>query len=105
MPISLSAKKSLRKSLKNRKENVAFKNKVKKIVKDFTAKPSAESLKLVYSIVDKAAKKNIFHHNKAARLKAKFSRQLEGKGEVKAAPKKTKTVKKTAKSKKTNKKM
>ena len=60
MPISLSAKKSLRKSLKNRKENVYAKSKLKKIVKDFLTKPSAEGLKAVYSALDKVGKKRIY---------------------------------------------
>ena len=59
MPISLSAKKSLRKSLKNHRDNVSFKNKLKTIVKKFLAKPTNDGLKEVYSILDKAVK-NIF---------------------------------------------
>jgi ribosomal protein S20 len=42
MPISSSAKKSLRKALKNNKENVSFKNKLRTIVKKFLASPTAE---------------------------------------------------------------
>lgn len=102
MPISLSAKKSLRKSLKNRKENVLFKNKLKKTIKEFLAKPNAEDLKNVYSMLDKAVKNNIFHHNKTARLKAKFTRELAGKGAIKTqvkAKKVKKGSKKVAKSK------
>lgn len=82
MPISSSAKKSLRKALKNNKENVSFKNKLRTIVKKFLAKPSAEGLKEVYSILDKAVKKNIFHKNKTARLKANYSKKVGVKVEV-----------------------
>jgi len=77
MPISLSAKKSLRKSLKNNKENVLFKTKLKLIVKKFLAKPTSESLKEVESVLDKAVKKGLFHKNKTARLKSNYSKKLK----------------------------
>lgn len=76
MPISRSAKKSLRKSVKNRKINVSFKEKVKTIIKGFLAKPSEETLKTVYSTLDKAKKQGIFHKNKAARLKAVYAKKV-----------------------------
>ena len=104
MPISLSAKKSLRKSLKNNRDNVLFKTKLKLIVKKFLAKPTADSLKEATSIVDKAVKKGIFHKNKSARLKSNFAKQLKNgavvKTQVKAKTKKTgkKVVKSKAKS-------
>lgn len=96
MPISLSAKKSLRKSLKNHRDNVSFKNKLKTIVKGFLAKPTAESLKEVYSIIDKAVKRNLFHKNKADRLKSQYSKKVGGEG-VKNLADKKKVVKKVAK--------
>ena len=100
MPISSSAKKSLRKALKNNKENVSFKNNLKTIVKKFLASPTAEGLKEVYSVLDKAVKKNLFHKNKTARLKANYSKKVGVKVEaVKKAPAKKKIVKKVAKKK------
>jgi ribosomal protein S20 len=99
MPISLSAKKSLRKSLKNNKDNVLFKTKIKLIVKKFLAKPTVDSFKEATSIVDKAVKKGIFQKNKSSRLKSKFAKQLKNSGtaktEVKAKAKsKAKSTKK-----------
>ena len=106
MPISLSAKKSLRKSLKNYKENVLFKNKVKLTIKKFLTKPTDEGLKEAYSMVDKAVKSGIYHFNKGSRLKAKFAKQLKNKESIKTAVKTNKTTKKNSKSKsKTTKKM
>lgn len=96
MPISLSAKKSLRKSLKNHKDNVSFKNKLRAIVKKFLAKPTNEALKEVYSVLDKAVKYNIFHKNKTDRLKANYSKKVGTEG-VKALATKKKLVKKVAK--------
>ncbi|MFA6184816.1 MAG: 30S ribosomal protein S20 [Candidatus Shapirobacteria bacterium] len=93
MPISLSAKKSLRKSLKNHKDNVSFKNRLKAIIKKFLAKPTSEDLKEVYSILDKAVKKNIFHKNKSDRLKSNYSKKV-GKDVVKKVVSKKSVAKK-----------
>ena len=100
MPISLSAKKSLRKSLKNNRANVLFKTKLKLVVKKFLAKPTKESLKEVHSILDKAVKKNIYHKNKVARLKSQYTKKIK----TKTAPKKS-TPKKVVAKKTTKKKV
>ena len=97
MPISLSAKKSLRKSLKNHKDNVSFKNMLKTTVKKFLAKPSTEGLKEVYSILDKAVKKNIFHKNKTDRLKSQYSKKVGGEVVKKVVSKKSVAKKTIAK--------
>jgi ribosomal protein S20 len=102
MPISLSAKKSLRKSLKNHKDNVSFKNQLKTIVKKFLAKPTNDGLKEVYSILDKAVKKNLFHKNKTDRLKSNYSKKVGSEGVKKVVAKKRpakKVVKKVTKKK------
>lgn len=78
--------------MKNRKENVYAKAKLKKIIKDFLAKPSTEGLKNVYSSLDKVEKKNIYHGNKVARLKAEYSKKVK----VKSAEKKPVTKKRTS---------
>lgn len=98
MPISLSAKKSLRKSLKNHKDNVSFKNQLKTTVKKFLIKPTSEGLKEVYSILDKAVKKNIFHKNKTDRLKSNYSKKVGAEGVKKVVAKK-KVAKKVTKKK------
>jgi len=106
MPISLSAKKSLRKSLKNHKDNVSFKDQLKTTVKKFLAKPTNEGLKGVYSVLDKAVKNNIFHKNKSDRLKSNYSKKVGGEGVKKVVVKKN-AVKKVVKkaTKKTKSKM
>jgi small subunit ribosomal protein S20 len=97
MPISLSAKKSLRKSLKNNRDNVLFKTKLKLTVKKFLVKPTTDSLKEVHSILDKAVKKGIFHKNKTSRLKANYAKKLKtGVVTTKVKPKKV-TKSKSAK--------
>ncbi len=75
MPITLSAKKSLRKAVKNRKQNRLLRQEVKKVMKGFGEKQGKEGLEKVYSAIDKAVKAGIFHRNKASRLKARFGRQ------------------------------
>ncbi|MEK7527421.1 MAG: 30S ribosomal protein S20 [Patescibacteria group bacterium] len=76
MPISRSAKKSWRKSVKNRKVNVSFRNKVKSEVKKYLLKPSEAGLKEVFSVLDKSQKKRIYHRNKVARLKSRMAKRL-----------------------------
>jgi small subunit ribosomal protein S20 len=100
MPISLSAKKSNRKSSKNRKVNVIWKNKYKTVVKKFLLEPKKEGLQEVYSIIDKLAKKFIFHKNKASRLKSKFARKLKSLAKLEKTVANKKTTKKEVVSKK-----
>jgi small subunit ribosomal protein S20 len=94
MPISRSAKKSLRKSITNRKSNLVLKNKFKAVMKKFLADPSAKKVGEMQSMVDKAVKKGIIHKNKA-QLSKKISKIAEVKV-VKKTPKK-KAVKKISK--------
>jgi len=96
MPISLSAKKSLRKSLKNKKVNVSFKTKLKSIIKKFSAKPTEDGLNDVYSVLDKAIKNKIYHANKVSRLKAKYSKSAKS-GETAKVEVKKKAAKKVSK--------
>ncbi|HRS22540.1 MAG TPA: 30S ribosomal protein S20 [Candidatus Woesebacteria bacterium] len=88
MPISRSAKKSWRKSIKNQKINIGWKNKFKEAVKKFKDKPNQTTLNELISFIDKLGQKNIFHHNKVKRLKSKYARQIKIK--TPAATKKTK---------------
>lgn len=99
MPISLSTKKSHRKSLKNKKDNVDLKNKIKKAIKEYLAKPSEKALSGVVSLLDKSVKKGIYHKNKVSRQKSRLSKVKTAKVEVKKVTKKAKkkVVKKTSK--------
>lgn len=93
MPISPSAKKSLRKSVRLAKANSHFKEEAKKITKSYNAAPTLEGLKKVYSILDKAVKKHLFHQHKIARLKSHYSAKLANKPVKAVAKKKTATKK------------
>jgi small subunit ribosomal protein S20 len=75
MPITQSAKKSLRVSIRRAAENKAIKSRIKNQLK--TAK-GTESIRDSYRILDKAAKNHIIHPNKAARLKSRLAKRLAG---------------------------
>ena len=80
MPITKSAKKSLRVSINKRADNKKQEDDLKKTLK----KVSASNVNEVISKIDKAAKTHIISKNKAARLKSRLSKKY---GTPKAAPK------------------
>jgi len=77
MPVTKSAKKALRQSRKRALINRRIKEAAKMAIRVFRKNPTSENLKKVYSVVDKAAKRNVFHKNKATRLKSRLSRLLK----------------------------
>lgn len=83
MPITKSAGKALRQSVKRKVLNVAKKNKYKSAVKEFKKSIVAKDFKKaqsllpkVYKSLDKAAKTNVIKHNKSSRLKSRLSTLL-----------------------------
>ena len=83
MPIIKAAIKHLRKSEKYRKVNRANVHELKQAIKDIKklalAKKKDEFTKrlpAVFSIIDKAAKRNLIHVNNAARKKSALSHAL-----------------------------
>lgn len=95
MPITKSAKKKERQEKKRRAKNTAWKRLFKKTLKAYKEKPSSDDLNKAQSTIDKVAKRNIIHKNKAARLKSKLAKLLESK------PEKPQIKKKAVKKKKT----
>ena len=77
MPITRSAQKALRQSVRRRAENVARKIAFKEAVKNYRKSPSAELLTQAYQSLDKAAKTNVIKKNKASRLKSRLSKLLK----------------------------
>lgn len=80
MPITDSAKKALRQSKRKHAANMlrkdAFKDAIKKFKRLLAAKQIDEAKKLlptIYQALDKAAKTNVIHLNKAARLKSRIT--------------------------------
>jgi small subunit ribosomal protein S20 len=106
MPVIKSAKKKLRKDKKVTKENKALKALFKDIVSKAVKKPTEINITKAIKIIDKTAKKHIIHENKAARIKSRLSKLLNGKGTISKAnaPAKKKVIKKIKKTSKKNKK-
>ena len=81
MPITKSAKKALRQSLRRRIKNLRNKEKIKSLIKQVrnfvSQKKIEEAQKLlprVYKILDKAAKTGLIKENTAARKKSRITK-------------------------------
>ena len=92
MPNTNSARKSLRVGERRNVENRKIKLAIRKVMKN----ASVETLPEVFSTLDKAAKKNIMHENKAARLKSRVSARVSKMGTEIVKEVKKAVVKKTA---------
>lgn len=84
MPITQSAKKALRQSVKRHSVNLVKKENYKKAVKDYrkflaSGKPdeAKQILPKVFKSLDKAAKTNVIKSGKANRLKSRLSKMLK----------------------------
>lgn len=84
MPITQSAKKALRQSLKRHAQNLKRKGAYKKLVKNVKRATAAgkieEAKKLLpqfYKSLDKAAKTNVIKKNKASRLKSRITKLVQ----------------------------
>jgi len=74
MPLLRNAKKALRVSKRKALVNQRIKSRVKTFTDAFKKDPSQENLAQAYSAIDKAVKGNLYHANKAARLKRQLSK-------------------------------
>lgn len=91
MPIIKSAIKKVRKDKVRTERNRKKKAVIKTLLKKARVEQSVESLKSVFSALDKAVKTNLIHRNKASRLKSRLTKtksEVESKP-VKKSPKKT----------------
>jgi len=84
MPVTATAKRSLRHSLKRKKRNQGRKTILKKnrklfltLVRDGKMEEAKKMLPRVYGLIDKAKKVNLIKKNKANREKSKLARQLK----------------------------
>ena len=83
MPQRRTSIKELRKNVTRHSHNLDLKTDLKKTIKNFTslvvAKKKTEAqkaLQILFKKIDKAAKRNVFHKNTAARRKSRFTRLL-----------------------------
>jgi len=74
MPVIKSARKKLRQDKKRTALNKKLEDLFEKLAKQAKKSPTEKNVKMAISAVDKAAKKNIIHKNKAARLKSSLSK-------------------------------
>lgn len=77
MPVLKSSKKALKVSIRRKKENDTLRKSLREAVKALRGNPSFDTLKKVYSLLDRATRKHIFHKNRAARLKSNFSKLVK----------------------------
>ena len=68
-----SAAKRLRQSRRRMAENKKIKERIKELIKSAKSK---KDLPALYKAIDKAAKRGIFHKNKAARMKRALAKRL-----------------------------
>ncbi|MEO6904028.1 MAG: 30S ribosomal protein S20 [Bacteroidia bacterium] len=64
------------KRLRNRYQAKTMRNAMKELKLDETKKTASEKLPKLIAMVDKLAKKNIIHKNKAANLKSKLTKKV-----------------------------
>lgn len=72
MPVTKSAKKKLKKDKKRQEINAEYKNLLTKLVKRAEKKLLEKTVFEAIRATDKAARKHIIHHKKAARIKSKL---------------------------------
>jgi small subunit ribosomal protein S20 len=101
MPLIKSAIKKMRKDKVRTARNKVKRDNLKNLIKKMRQNHTGENLQAVFSALDKAAKTNLIHPNKANRLKSRLSKEsTEAPATKKAAPKTTKKVVKKSSSKK-----
>ncbi len=96
MPIIKSAIKKLRKDKTRTVHNKLIESNLKRLAKDMRQNPSAKLLSQVSSALDKAAKVNLIHGNKASRLKSRLSKLIAS-GVKPQVTKRSKPAKRVAK--------
>jgi small subunit ribosomal protein S20 len=64
--------------LRNRYQHKTTRNAIKKLRNETDKKKAEALLPSVVSMIDKLAKRNIIHSNKAANLKSKLTQQVAG---------------------------
>lgn len=79
MPIIRSAIKKMRKDKLRTARNTKREDFMKQVIKTARRTPNAKNLTAAFSALDKAAKVNLIHFNKASRLKSRLSKLIAAK--------------------------
>lgn len=77
MPVLKSSKKALKVARRRKEENDSLHKNLQVAVKALRKSPTVTTLKKVYSLLDRSAKKHVIHKNRAARLKSNFSKLVK----------------------------
>lgn len=91
MPVTKSAIKTLRKEKRKEKVNNVLRESLRESLKVAKKTNSPASVRKAISLIDKAVKKNLFHKNKAARLKRGLTKLAKGSLQIKAKTTTSKT--------------
>ncbi len=76
MPVTEQAKRALRKDRRRTRINAKWRKAYKEAVKNMRQNPSKENLEKAQSVLDRSARRNVIHPNKAARLKSRLATLL-----------------------------
>lgn len=79
MPVTKTAKRALRVSQRKAEVNKKILSNLESLIRTAKKEKSEKSVSAAVSAVDRAAKKNFIHKNKAARLKSQLSKLLKKK--------------------------
>ena len=82
MPVIKQAIKKVRQDKRKTLINLKVKKAFQEAVRAFRKNPTKEGLAKVYRALDRAAKTNVIHKNKASRLKSRLSRLVPSKKKV-----------------------
>jgi small subunit ribosomal protein S20 len=74
MPVTKTAKRALRGSLRKKKVNDQLRTKLEVAIRMAKKSKTKKQIQTAQSLADKAAKKNIIHKNKAARIKSSLAK-------------------------------
>lgn len=89
MPVTKTAKRALRSSSQKFEVNNLIKKNLGIAIRMAKKTKSLKDVLKVYSLADRAAKKNVFHKNKASRIKSAASKIVKPKASSPSVPKKT----------------
>lgn len=93
MPVIRSAKKKLRVDRKRESANKKVEAFINFVIKKAQRKPTPGSIREAFKVIDKGVKKNIFHKNKASRIKSRLSKLIGKKSQSSIKPKTSKPAK------------
>lgn len=83
MPVTKSAKKAMHRDRQRKKFNLLTEKAYKLALKEVRKKPTLATLAKVSQRLDRAAKKQVIHKNKAARLKSRLAKLINQTAQVK----------------------